>query len=82
MRRPVSGSEEVKEEYGLKLLSLNELHPADVVILAVPHHQYVSMGWDQIVTLLKSQHGIVVDIKSVLDVDACPSKCNIVEIIK
>ena len=37
----------------------------------------LGMGWDQISSLLKSQQGIVVDIKSVLDVDACPQNVTL-----
>ena len=74
---PLADQKVVKEKYQLTLLSLDEIQPADVVILAVPHQQYTGMEWDQISSLLKSQQGIVVDIKSVLDVDACPQNVTL-----
>ena len=38
---PLADQKEVKEEYQLTLRSLDEIQPADVVILAVPHQQYI-----------------------------------------
>lgn len=59
-------SKEAMHEYGVSLLKVDELQPADAVVFAVPHKEYVEGGWDFIKNLLKKDEGIVVDIKSAL----------------
>src|SRR5699024_434480 len=46
-------SNDVIEEYGIKLSSYNELEPAEAVILAVPHKLYSLEGWNMFNELLK-----------------------------
>ena len=41
--------------------------PADAVILAVAHRDYVTEGWPLVTRLLKGGKGIVLDVKSRLD---------------
>ena len=43
------------------------LRPADAVILAVAHKDYVAGGWSLVAKLLKGGQGIVLDVKSRLD---------------
>ena len=43
------------------------LKPADAVILAVSHDEYVAGGWSLVVRLLKDGRGVVLDVKSKLD---------------
>jgi UDP-N-acetyl-D-galactosamine dehydrogenase len=57
---------EAKREYGIDLLEMSELKPADVVIFAVSHEEYVEGGWNLAQHLLKVGRGIVVDIKGML----------------
>jgi UDP-N-acetyl-D-glucosamine/UDP-N-acetyl-D-galactosamine dehydrogenase len=64
---PMASPEEAYHEYRLKLAAMDELRPADAVILAVAHEDYVRGGWPMITRLLKSGQGIVLDIKSQLD---------------
>ena len=45
----------------------NSLRPADAVILAVAHKDYVAGGWPLILGLLKGGKGIVLDVKAKLD---------------
>ena len=59
--------DEAKEEYGLTLTPLDGLKPADAVILAVTHADYVAQGWTLIERLLKGGKGMVLDVKSMLD---------------
>lgn len=68
----LANPEEVRKIYNLEMTSIDELKPADAVVLAVPHKEYVDMGWNGIIPLLNSDYGIVVDIKSALDVTSCP----------
>jgi UDP-N-acetyl-D-galactosamine dehydrogenase len=64
---PLALSGEVQHEYGVTLYPLEKLEPADGVILAVAHGDYVAGGWPLISKLLKGGQGIVLDIKSRLD---------------
>ncbi|MDO9412528.1 MAG: nucleotide sugar dehydrogenase [Pseudolabrys sp.] len=66
--------EEAKHEYDLTLTPLDELKPADAVILAVAHHEYISGGWPYISKLLKGGQGVVLDVKSKLDREQRPKE--------
>ena len=46
---------------------LESLQPADAVILAVAHKDYVAGSWPLVVKLLKGRQGIVLDVKAKLD---------------
>ncbi len=70
---PWADKEETMEEYGISLKDEAELLPADVVVMAVSHHQYIEKGWDLITSNLKDNSGFVVDIKSSLDRNAVPN---------
>lgn len=67
---PLANSKEALEEYGVQLAEWGQLPEADAVILAVAHEAYRRMGTDDFSGLLVSG-GLLVDIKSVLDRDAC-----------
>jgi UDP-N-acetyl-D-galactosamine dehydrogenase len=64
---PIASIEETAQEYGLKLTPLESLRPADAVILAVAHRDYVAGGWRLIAKLLNDRRGIVLDVKAKLD---------------
>jgi len=64
---PLALAEETSHEYGVALTPMNALKPADAVVLAVAHQDYVSEGWGLITRLLKGGKGTVVDVKSRLD---------------
>ena len=59
--------EETAHEYGIKLVPMESLRPADAVILAVAHEDYVAGGWPLVAKLLKGGEGIVLDVKARLD---------------
>lgn len=63
----MASSTDAKHEYGVKLIDLDALRPADAVILAVPHKAYVEGGWKLIAGLLVDSKGIVLDVKGRLD---------------
>ncbi len=63
---PYADEELVYHEYGIKLRSLNELKPADALILAVKHKAFVEKGWKGITSLLKEGGGLVADLKNSL----------------
>ena len=64
---PIASVEETVQEYGLKLTPLESLRPADAVILAVAHRDYVAGGWPLVARLLNDRRGIVLDVKAKLD---------------
>ena len=64
---PIASIEETAREYGLKLTPLESLRPADAVILAVAHRDYVTGGWPLVAKLLNDRRGIVLDVKAKLD---------------
>ncbi len=64
---PIALPEETVQEYGIALTPLEKLAPADAVILAVAHKDYVSGGWPMMAGLLKGGQGVVLDVKSKLD---------------
>jgi UDP-N-acetyl-D-glucosamine/UDP-N-acetyl-D-galactosamine dehydrogenase len=69
---PVCDSEEVKKEYDLECVPLQDLKPADAVLLAVPHQQFIEHGWASIQGLLSNGRGLIVDLKSKLDLSFKP----------
>jgi UDP-N-acetyl-D-galactosamine dehydrogenase len=64
---PLAMADATKEEYAVALTPFEALAPADAVILAVAHGDYVSQGWPLMTHLLKGGKGIVLDVKSKLD---------------
>jgi UDP-N-acetyl-D-galactosamine dehydrogenase len=64
---PLALADETKDEYGVSLTAMDALKPADTVILAVAHNDYVSQGWPLMRQLLKGGQGTVIDVKSRLD---------------
>ncbi|MGW6235086.1 nucleotide sugar dehydrogenase, partial [Peribacillus butanolivorans] len=68
---------EAIHEYGIDLVPYEKLTPADAVVFAVSHNDYVTRGWSQFERLLKHGKGIVVDIKSTLDKETCPENISL-----
>jgi UDP-N-acetyl-D-glucosamine/UDP-N-acetyl-D-galactosamine dehydrogenase len=64
---PIALPEETAHEYKVALTPFEKLQPADAVILAVAHQDYVSKGWPLVTKLLKGGEGVVLDVKSKLD---------------
>jgi len=69
---PLALNEETEHEYGISLTTMEALKPADAVVLAVAHDEYVSGGWTLVTKLLKDGRGIVLDVRSILDRGALP----------
>jgi UDP-N-acetyl-D-galactosamine dehydrogenase len=63
----LASAEETAHEYRIKLTPLESLRPADAVILAVAHKDYVAGSWPLVAKLLKNGKGIVLDVKTRLD---------------
>jgi UDP-N-acetyl-D-galactosamine dehydrogenase len=64
---PLALAEEAQHEYGVTLTPFDRLEPADAVVLAVAHEDYIGKGWPLMGKLLKGGKGTVVDVKSKLD---------------
>jgi len=59
------------EEYGLRLLPLEMLEPADALVLAVAHRAYGEAGWHLVTQLIKPG-AFVADVPALLDRTATP----------
>jgi len=71
---PMADDGLLREEYGLELTALNELKPADAVVLAVAHRLYREREWSLVMPLLKpGSGGFVADVTGLLDRAATPS---------
>lgn len=68
----LADSEEAVKEYGIELVPYHKLAPADAVVFAVSHKEYIENSWSQFDNLLKHGKGIVVDIKGHLNKAQCP----------
>lgn len=64
---PLALPGEARHEYGIDLIDQTSLLPADAVILAVAHSEFVAAGWPLIESLLKDGRGVVMDVKATLD---------------
>ncbi|KAB2873488.1 MAG: nucleotide sugar dehydrogenase, partial [Pseudorhodoplanes sp.] len=70
---PLADPAEAKHEYDLVLSPLDALAPADAIIFAVAHNDFVAAGWTLMTRLLKDGKGLVFDVKSVLDRTSKPA---------
>lgn len=67
---PVADEHELKEEYGLKLNTLEDLKDMDALIVAVGHDEFLKLSFDQLESFYKdgsNEQKVLVDIKSILD---------------
>lgn len=69
---PMADQTDVTREFGLTLSPLDEMPPADGVILAVAHTDYVEKGWPLIEGLLKDGQGLVADVRACFDRSSKP----------
>jgi UDP-N-acetyl-D-galactosamine dehydrogenase len=69
---PLANPEDAKHEYGLTIIELGRLRPADAVILAVAHGSYIEGSWPLIQKLLIGGSGLVFDVKMKLDRSSKP----------
>jgi UDP-N-acetyl-D-galactosamine dehydrogenase len=61
---PLASPEEAEREYGVKLLPRSALKPAEAIIFAVAHSEFVIQGWQLMTALLRDGTGAVLDVKS------------------
>jgi UDP-N-acetyl-D-galactosamine dehydrogenase len=63
---PHADPREAKEEYGIGLVPMKDLAPADAVILAVPHREFLDGAPGRVRALLRPDHSFIMDVKGVL----------------
>jgi UDP-N-acetyl-D-glucosamine/UDP-N-acetyl-D-galactosamine dehydrogenase len=64
---PLALPEEARLHYGLELVSLEDIHDVDAIVLAVAHRAYLEMGLPRIAALCRQGCPILIDIKSVFE---------------
>jgi UDP-N-acetyl-D-galactosamine dehydrogenase len=69
---PIANPAHCVQEHGITLTPVDELPPADAVILAVSHDAYKHGGWPLVAGRLKQGGGLVMDVKAFLDRAAVP----------
>ncbi len=74
---PEADGDLLHEEYGLSLTPLDELKPADAIVVAVAHQSYRDGGWALIRPLLKPRGGFVADVPALLDREAVPENVTL-----
>jgi UDP-N-acetyl-D-galactosamine dehydrogenase len=70
---PLANPADARHEYGVALIELDALQPADAVILAVAHASYLDGGWPLVQKLLIDGAGLVLDVKMKLDRSSQPA---------
>jgi UDP-N-acetyl-D-galactosamine dehydrogenase len=73
MHDPLASAADARQEYGVTITELDALQPADAVILAVAHTNYIDGGWPLIRKLLHGGAGLVLDVKAKLDRKSQPA---------
>lgn len=68
---PLADREVVRDEYGLELRPLEDLHNVDGLIVAVAHEEMLRHGLDRVTKMIRPG-GVLIDIKSVFPPDAVP----------
>lgn len=69
---PYASAEEALHEYGVTLTPRDELQPANVVVFAVPHREYLDAGWRSVTDCLVDGRGAALDVKGRLDRTTVP----------
>jgi UDP-N-acetyl-D-galactosamine dehydrogenase len=75
---PLADKEEAKNRYGLSLKLAEEIPPANMLILAVPHEEFLTMDTKDYLPFLKNNREVFVfDIKNSLENKAFPDHVNV-----
>ncbi len=65
---PVANPEEVYQEYGLELTSMDQLNDLDCIVLAVAHDQFKDMDlsvFNKLFANVSNENKVIIDVKSV-----------------
>ncbi len=77
---PEADPEEAVEEYGITLCREEDLKPAQAVIFAVPHRNYLERGWSFVSGLLEGGQGTVYDVKAKLPREDVPEGVSLIRL--
>jgi len=66
-------SAEARHEYGIDLAPLSALRELDALVVAVAHRPYVEMPRGDLLGMLKSGGGILIDVKSIFEPASLPA---------
>jgi UDP-N-acetyl-D-galactosamine dehydrogenase len=67
---PQADAEEARKEYGVELVSIDQINNMDAVIIAVAHNEYLNLTKEKLDRLFKkvsNNNKAIVDIKGILD---------------
>ena len=79
---PRANANDVRTEYQIELVDFQNIKKSDVVILAVPHKELISRGWEFILNIMVASGGIVFDVKGVLNRSKKPNNIKLYRFIK
>lgn len=74
---PLADAGDVRHEFGLELEPMERLAGSHAVIFAVPHQQYMDDAWKVVTSCLVGDGGVVLDVKSRLDVAKKPDSVTL-----
>ena len=74
---PRANANDVRTEYQIELVDFQNIKKSDVVILAVPHKELISRGWEFILNIMVASGGIVFDVKGVLNRSKKPNNIKL-----
>ncbi len=66
---PWADVEEVKEEYGLNLATIDSAHPVDTLVVAVGHKQFRNLDSATLRSFVRSEKPVLTDVKSLFNRD-------------
>jgi UDP-N-acetyl-D-galactosamine dehydrogenase len=61
---PHADAQELHEEYGLSLGTIDPAHQVDALVVAVAHSEFRAMTSQQLRGLVRSEHPVLIDVKS------------------
>jgi UDP-N-acetyl-D-glucosamine/UDP-N-acetyl-D-galactosamine dehydrogenase len=76
---PYVNNKEVEDEYGISIVTQDDLQIADALILAVAHDMFISNGWEYIQKIL-NKNAVVYDIKSILPREQIPDSVDLIRL--
>ncbi|NNE37450.1 MAG: nucleotide sugar dehydrogenase, partial [Gammaproteobacteria bacterium] len=77
---PVADRESTINHYDINLTDYDALKPADAVVLAVSHTQFLEQGWECVRDRLKDASGVVFDVQGVLDRTTIPDGITLIRL--
>lgn len=64
---PWADAKEVKDEYGLDLVNIDERDPVDALVVAVGHKEYRALSAETLRSFVRTDKPVIADVKSLFD---------------